>query len=406
MINWLYQTNLEVSIIIGIILLIRKPVRALLGSHVVYWLWAIPFIRFVSWFKAEIPSTVFEQVNFPNGKILIRIFDNPDTWRLSYYFTLEKIWIGGVVAWIILRVLGWIKFKKHLKDTSSPMDIYQHVNDIEPLKNLQKVSFFNTTITDAPFITGIFKAQIYLPKNSFKQHSQQQKMCILKHEMTHLNRKDLWAQIAAEIMRTLFWFNPVIHIAYHLIRQDQELACDHSVLAASNDEERLEYGRVLLKAIHSHALPTALSFFNNPKQRFIMLEKHKNSTFTTILGISLCAIITVFALTKAPDSIAKEAKNQQGVSFKFKDMPLKTILMLVADGMHKEVVGFHKLPDINISVSAKNVNASEFENLILKCTGFKLEPKEGYFEIMNDTKSKNNLKNSNQCINTLNEKKS
>ncbi len=406
MINWLYQTGLDISIIIGVILLIRKPVHKWLGAHVVYWLWLIPFIRFISWFKAEIPTTVLEKIHFTDGKILLRVFNNPEKWQLSHYFTLEKIWIIGIIIWLVIRVLGWMKFRAYLKNTSSPMDIYQQVKEFKSIKNHQKASFFQTKITEAPFITGIFSAQIYLPLDTFQNYSQQQKMCVLKHEMAHLNRKDLWVQLVAETMRTIFWFNPIVHIAYQLFRQDQELACDHSVLASSDDEERLAYGRVLLKGLHAHALPSALSFFNNHKQRFTMLEKHKNSALTTILGISLCVIITVFALTKAPESIAKEEVKTEDVSFNFKDIPLKTILMVVADGMNKEIVGFNKLPDINVSVSATHVDGKQLEELILKCTGYKLESKGGFFEIMKDEQSKSNLNNSNQCINTINEEKS
>lgn len=406
MIDWLYQTGLDLSIIIGVILIIRKPVRYFLGAHVVYWLWLVPLIRFVSWFKAEIPTTIFEKVQFNDGKMIIRILDNPDKWQLSQYSTLEKIWLVGIFVWLLLRLYGWFKFRIHLKETSSPIDIYQKVNGFKTVKNHQKVSVFETSIADAPFITGIFSAQIYLPKDTFQHYSQQQKMCVLKHEMTHLNRKDLWVQLVAEAMRTIFWFNPVVHIAYHLFRQDQELACDHSVLATSNDEERLAYGQVLLNGLHAHVLPSTLSFFNNHKQRFTMLEKHKNSALTNILGISLCAIITVFALTKAPKSIAQDTVNNQNVSFKFKDIPLKSVLMLVADGTNKEVVGFNKLPDINISVTATHVSGKQFEELILKCTGFKLESRGSHYEIMKDEQSKSNLKNSNQCINTINDEES
>ncbi len=404
MIDWLYQTGLDISIIIGIILLIRKPVRKLLGAHVVYWLWLVPLIRFFSWFKAEIPTTVFEKVQFNDGKMLIRILDNPDKWQLSHYFTLEKIWLAGIFVWILLRLYGWLKFKSYLKNTSSPMDIYQKVKEFETVKNHKKVSFFETSIADAPFITGIFSAQIYLPKDTFQHYSQQQKLCVLKHEMTHLNRKDLWMQLVAESMRTIFWFNPVVHIAYHLFRQDQELACDHSVLATADNQERLAYGSVLLKGLHAHALPSALSFFNNHKQRFTMLEKHKNSALTTILGVSLCAIITVFALTKAPKSIAQETAKNQSVSFNFKDISLKTILMLMADATPKEIVGYDKLPDINVTVTAINVSSQLFEDIILKCTGFKMESRGDTYEIMKDEQFNSNLENSNQCINKINSK--
>lgn len=402
MIDWLYHTGMDISILIGAILLIRKPVRHYLGAQVVYWMWLIPLIRLVVWIKAEVPAAIFEKISFPNGEVSIQIFNNPDKWFLANYFTLEKIWIAGIATWFIIRFVGWLNFKKHLIKSSAPVDIYQEVDSINSIKNHYKVKFFQTTMADAPFITGISSAQIYLNKDFFEHYSQTQKLCVLKHELTHHNRKDLWVQLLAEVMRTVFWFNPIVHIAYQAFRQDQELACDHSVLAACDDKERLAYGHVLLKGLHAHALPSALSFFNNHKQRFTMLEKHKNSFIKNILGISLCATLTVFALTKAPESIASEDDAQQDVSFKFNDTPLKTILMLIADASEQNIVGYEKLPDINITVEATHVSSKDLQNLILSCTGFKLLQNGSEYEITSDNNSNLTVDNSNQCINKIN----
>ena len=47
MIDWLYQSTLDISIIIVLILIIRNPVRRLLGAHISYWLWALPLLRLI-----------------------------------------------------------------------------------------------------------------------------------------------------------------------------------------------------------------------------------------------------------------------------------------------------------------------------------------------------------------------
>ncbi len=131
------------------------------------------------------------------------------------------------------------------------------------------------------------------------------------------------------------------------------------------------------------------------------VEKHEDSFIKNILGISLCATLTVFALTKAPESIANETINKNEVSFNFKEIPLKSILMLITDAMNKEIVGFNKLPNIKTSVYATHVDGKQLEGLILKCTGYKLENKGSYYEIMKDKQTRHNINNSNQCINTI-----
>ena len=403
MINWLFQAAIDISIIIGIILLIRIPVAKYLGANIAYWLWLVPFLRLIVWFKTEVPLTLLEKVHFADGKVLIKVFKNPNSYQLTSYATLENIWLLGILIWIVFRIVGWVNFQKYLQYSSKPIDIKTIFPNITLFKNYKNVQFFETKIPEAPFITGLIKPKLFLPKDNFVNYSYSQQLCVLKHEFIHLNRKDLWIQILAEIMRAIFWFNPIVHLAISYFRQDQELACDYSVLAKSTNEERLAYGRVLIKGLHAHALPATLAFFNNQKQRFSMLEKHHNSTFKNILGLSLCAIITTFALTKAPETIASDetfAENE--VSFNFNDIPLKDILQLIRDATNREIIGYNKLPAINISLEASHVDALELERLILKCTGFKLTNKGKYFELEENNLSSVDINKSNDCINTIN----
>jgi hypothetical protein len=51
------------------------------------------------------------------------------------------------------------------------------------------------------------------------------------------------------------------------------------------------------------------------------------------------------------------------------------------NSIYKNIIGFEKLPNINISLRASHVDALELERLILKCTGYKLTENQKYFEI-------------------------
>ena len=397
MIDWLYQTGLDISILIGIVLLIRNPVRKFLGANIAYWLWIIPLVRFPVWSRTEVPLAILEKINFTDGKILIKVFQNPDKFHLPNYFSYEVFWIMGMVVWAVIRIIGLVKFRKNLKIHSERISL-KDLSFLTVMNKTTKVDFFYTKLPSAPFVTGIIKPQIYLFKESFDKLNTIQQNCIIQHELTHLKRKDLWMQVLAEIVRMIFWFNPIVHIAWQAFRQDQELACDYQVLAKSNNLERYEYGRVLLKGLHAHALPATMAFFNNHKQRFIMLEKHNNSKINNILGITLCTVLLVFALTKAPQSIAIENSHDMEVSFKFDSIPLKSVLELIFEANPKDVTGYENIPEINISFEAWNVSAIQIEKLILKCSGLKLLHQGKAHVIVKDKTFKEDYSQLNQCI--------
>lgn len=384
MIDWLYRTSLEVSLLIGLVLILRPIVRHQLGAHIAYWLWIIPVIRCVMWDKPEIPVAIMEKITLPEGEILLRIFPNPDNFIIPVSFPIEWIWLTGFFFWLVVRVIGWRHLQICLIENSEPINISDELKKFVSLKcSSSKISYFKTTIPSAPFLTGLLESKIYLPQSFFNQYSDIQQQCILEHELTHLKRGDLWLQLIAELIRALFWFNPVIHLACSAFREDQELACDQQVLQNCTKEVRYEYGRALVKGFHAHILPATLAFFSNKKERFIMLEKHKNSKLQNILGISLCLLIGVFALTKAPQAIANNSEwTEETLRFTFEYIPLSNLTKIIFDFAKKDVVGTEQLEKILVTASVESVKPIDAANVVLKCHGFMMQDEGEHYRIV------------------------
>ena len=93
---------------------------------------------------------------------------------------------------------------------------------------------------DTPFVLGW---RIYLPAGL----DAVQRGMILAHERVHLRRGDPFVKIAAFLVLTVHWFNPLVWLAFVLMSRDMELSCDEAVLRGMDADARRDYARTLLE---------------------------------------------------------------------------------------------------------------------------------------------------------------
>lgn len=304
MINWLYVTSLETSLIIGVILIIRPIVRRLLGAQIIYFLWALPLIRAVMPDRMVMPE-VFSRTGLQSDGVPLDT-SFVEVMYISDAAPVIEIWFSGIVVCVVIQLVLQSRFSSRIKRQAVP---YSFANK----KNLALVKdsglggdrFISSDVIDAPFISGLIKAKIFLPATFEQRFSTADQYWILRHEIMHHRRRDLWLQFVGEIFRALFWFNPVVHFALRSFREDQEMACDQSTLAGCNAAERFQYGKALIRAATPQLVPSILTFFTNSKERFIMLKTPRSSKLNTMTGVALCLLLAGFTLTKAPVSIAQ-----------------------------------------------------------------------------------------------------
>ena len=176
-----------------------------------------------------------------------------------------------------------------------------------------------TDLPGTPFVTGLFRPLVYLPSDFFQRFTREEQRWVVQHELTHAARGDLWIQVLWELLRGVFWFNPIVHLAAGAMRDDQELACDQAVLSGGTNEDRYSYGRALMVGAGAYLFPSLLNFFGNQKERIAMIRNHKASLRRDIVGVGLCALVGIFALTKAPVSVA-ELVSDEPLTLNFQDL--------------------------------------------------------------------------------------
>ena len=76
---------------------------------------------------------------------------------------------------------------------------------------------------------GVRRPKVILP-SAAREWSAERMRVVFLHELAHIRRGDWLTQLAAEGLRSVYWFNPLIWIASRRLRQESEYACDDAVL--------------------------------------------------------------------------------------------------------------------------------------------------------------------------------
>ena len=269
--NWVVQTGLMVSLLIVIILIIRRPFARAFGANAAYALWSLPLIRLcfpvISIPENWIPQALRPANTPPQEAAIVQPVANlefPTTLPnvvgepvaavssgVSFIAVGLMIWASIAVLWLCFQLLQQHQFKARLLAESQMISeelaveaktLAQRIG----LKKTPKIRVSNSNL--GPLVTGVTDPIIIVPKTFEADFDTDQRGFALTHEFAHLKRKDLWVALTALVFRAVNWPNPLVHFAAHRLRADQEAACDAYVVRLMGGETVHSYAQTLVKA--------------------------------------------------------------------------------------------------------------------------------------------------------------
>ena len=148
-----------------------------------------------------------------------------------------------------------------------------------------------------PFILGIIRPRIYLPSDiSDKDYPH-----VVAHEVAHIKRLDhIWKPLGF-LLLSVYWFNPLLWIAYVLLCRDIESACDERVISDLGDNDKADYAQALLTlGIKSRVISACPLAFGevSVKSRISAISRYKKpATIAVVISLVVCTIFAVCFLT-------------------------------------------------------------------------------------------------------------
>lgn len=210
---------------------------------------------------------------------------------------LAYVWLIGAIALMLLIVLRYIRLNIEIRKNSEVISCPETRAYTD-----RKINVRVWENVASPFITGIFRPMLILPKTEL---SEEQLHNILRHEMTHFKRHDILYKWFAEFVKCIHWFNPVVWYVSKQIAAECEISCDMSVTKNMSGSEEMSYVSTILSLLptgKSKQLPLTTQMASSKKflkRRFIMIKNKKTtSRFMSVLSAVIAVIMlstTVFA---------------------------------------------------------------------------------------------------------------
>ena len=202
------------------------------------------------------------------------------------------VWLIGLAAMLLYALVSYLRLRRRVS-VSIPLRENIYVCDEVP----------------SPFILGIVRPRIYLPSAL----DEAQWGSVLSHERAHLARRDHWWKPLGFALLAVYWFNPLLWLAYTLLCRDIELACDERVLRGMDAGQVKDYSSALLACSVPRrmiaACPLAFGEVGVGARVKNALRYKKPAFWVVAVSVVVCTVVAVCFLTNPERATMKWAKS-------------------------------------------------------------------------------------------------
>ncbi|MFY0713273.1 energy transducer TonB [Seonamhaeicola sp. NFXS20] len=208
------------------------------------------------------------------------------SWELVFFF-------GAVIA---IMLLGFKFFKMFTLLVKNPKKKVGNLHIINLLKSNVAFSFFKY----------IFLGELI---------NENEKKAILKHEMVHVKQYHSLDLLFFEVLRILFWFNPLIYMYQNRIGELHEFLADAQ--AVKTESKSTYYQNLLSQVFDTKKISFINPFFKQSliKKRIVMLQKSKSKQINLLKYVLLIPLVFgMLIYTSCAQEQVKNSTDQLSIS--------------------------------------------------------------------------------------------
>ncbi|MFZ3137238.1 MAG: M56 family metallopeptidase, partial [Thermodesulfovibrionales bacterium] len=286
--DWLLQTTLIGSVVIGLILAAQKVLGGKLGPRWAHALWLVLVLRLLlpGTFPGQIdllnlvpsgdrqieqqqPSDAADQVDLsqtapvsgstepkpaqkpksdvgnekpvtPKSETLAAGQSESKPELADLRQVLPFLWlagamvIGGYLLWSNFFLWRIVKRDRPLLDQKT-LELFEKCKERMGVQTL--VGLIPSARIKTPALFGFIRPRLLLPMAMVEEAGQEEMRYIFLHELAHLKHRDIYLGWLTSLLQILHWFNTLVWFAFHRMRADRELSCDAFVLSRTGNEK-------------------------------------------------------------------------------------------------------------------------------------------------------------------------
>ena len=164
----------------------------------------------------------------------------------DWYSIVFVVWLLGAIGflgWLIFVKLRYYESLQHLM-AGGPREAYELYGMCCKELGVKPLPLWIVNKSMSPGIAFFGEPVLLVPISLCGDESRLR--FALLHELTHKKRGDHYMTLLLNILRAVYWFDPVVHLAFSELRADMESACDSDVLAYIGHEQKRGYLTVIL----------------------------------------------------------------------------------------------------------------------------------------------------------------
>lgn len=215
----------------------------------------------------------------------------PDAPAVDWWEIASMVWLAGAAGLLAAGGLSYLRLKRKLR-----------------ISLRMKNNIYLCDGISGPFVLGLIRPKIYLPSqlDAFSQSF------VLAHEQAHLKHKDPWWKLLGYLLVCVYWFQPMVWLAWWLFCRDLEMGCDERAVKDMTAIQKKTYACVLLQCAapkqYRFLCPVAFSQ-NSVKSRIQNVLTNKKTKLWLLGGAAVLAVVvcSLFVTTRKTTSYPQEA---------------------------------------------------------------------------------------------------
>ena len=212
------------------------------------------------------------------------------------------IWLVGIAVGMVRSLICLAKLRRWSQSVTvakSPELTAAARSAAAALGLRQEIVVYCSNLLPAPITCGLLRPRIVVPVGIEWDLSPEQLRAVIKHEMAHLARRDLWIGLLQQVAQVIHWWNPLVYLANRQVADLREQICDD--IAIRELPQPTAYAATLLKIAEQCSLctpvPATLGFGSSPaRQLESRIRRIVSSPRATCIRLSRKAAIGVLAV--------------------------------------------------------------------------------------------------------------